>query len=161
MTSQQSKANPPYSEFWTPLHEAVIANKTKRVQTLIDDGADIEALTRDQSRPLHIAAHYGCCKIANILLNAGAQIEVVAETGRTPLHIAALTGHPLIIRALLAAGANVNARDNNDSTPLHLACKGKVEEAVAMALLQYNADTTLKDCTGRVPDCCERYSTHG
>lgn len=125
--------------------------KPQIVEILISEGASVEALTSDGSRPLHLAASYGSLRIMNILLDAGADVEVKAGDGKTPLHIAAGKGYPRIVRILLSAGAEVNARDIRQATPLHLAGWERRDESVVGALLEWGADRTAKDSTGQIP----------
>lgn len=97
---------------------------------------------------LRLAALLGTPEMMEAILNAGADINERDESGQTPLHHAITTdGTVDNVRFLLEHGADINARNEDGVTPLMLArylgC-----DAVADLLIQYGADTTLKDKNG-------------
>ena len=73
----------------TPLHCASWKGHAEVVKTLLELGADIQALnTNDHwgNTPLHAAAHGNQRAVAEILLAHGAEIHAEFGPGRTPLH---------------------------------------------------------------------------
>ena len=70
------------------LLQASIDGDAKKVQTLLDDGANIETKDEYDWRPLHLAVYHKHNDIVTILLKAGANIKAQNDDG-TALHIAA------------------------------------------------------------------------
>lgn len=81
--------------------------------------------------------------LARVGLSAGAQVR-----GVPLLHAAAQNGACAAMEWLLKRGAQVNSRDAEGSTPLIQAAASESLPAVKL-LLQYGADTRLRDTTGR------------
>ena len=75
-------------DYSTPLHCAVWKGHLEVVRTLLDAGADVNALNQND------------------------------HSGNTPLHAAAHANHIAIAQLLIQRGANVDARDVNVRTPL-------------------------------------------
>jgi len=84
---------------WTPLHQAVFYaidnplkvvkdeyyNRATIIETLIEAGADINALGKEAvGTPLHQAAYHDSKKAAHILLDHGARIDILSELGLSP-----------------------------------------------------------------------------
>lgn len=55
---------------------------------LLDEGADVNVLTREHQRPLHIAAAAGRVEVMKFLLDGNAAIDGKGFRGDTPLHAA-------------------------------------------------------------------------
>jgi ankyrin repeat protein len=56
---------------------------------LIDHGADVEARSKEQSTPLHLASFQGQVEaVAQMLINHGADMAAQSEHRSTPLHLA-------------------------------------------------------------------------
>lgn len=125
--SPKEGEEPPYSMYWTTLHDAIMHGEPQLVDTLISKGVCIEAKTRDGSRPLHIAANRGNVSIVRILVTAGAQLNAKDGDGMTPLHVAAGKKHLVIVKELLKAGATaLDAREWYRLTSLYLPKTGTV-----------------------------------
>jgi ankyrin repeat protein len=71
------------------LLHAVSSGNIRDTQTLIDARADIEAIDRGKSRPLHRAAVYGCAATCELLIERGADYNAHAYCfGDTALGVA-------------------------------------------------------------------------
>lgn len=113
----------------TPLHSAASSNPQSEnmITTLLQKGADPEAVTSLGWTPLHSAVRYGEPEIAQLLIDSGANIEAKNNYGETPLLMAVseteIPAHIKIamIRCLLAKGADLQATDNAGRTVLHWA----------------------------------------
>jgi ankyrin repeat protein len=77
----------------TLLHLAVGQNQKEMTEYLLDEGADVNAVTTDGLTPLHMAAQNGNIPIAQILLDHKAKINAVDAKGWTPLDRANKWGH--------------------------------------------------------------------
>lgn len=94
------------------------------VKLLVEHGADIEATTLENSRPLYVASEYGrlqvqfiasiahFTQIVEYLLSKGAEVDPYFKSGATPLVIAAQNGHLQVVHILLQYGANIEKAGN-------------------------------------------------
>jgi len=72
----------------TPLHCAVWKGHLEVVSTLLDAGADVNAVNQNDhwgNTPLHAAAHANHAAIAQLLIERGANLDARDAGGRTPL----------------------------------------------------------------------------
>ncbi|MEO6959716.1 MAG: ankyrin repeat domain-containing protein [Burkholderiaceae bacterium] len=88
----------------TPLMYLAIVGETKRAQTLIKRGAQVNRLGWT---PLHYAASKGQLAMVKLLIADKAIINAPAPDGTTALMMAAFAGSEPVVRALLGAGADV------------------------------------------------------
>lgn len=107
----------------TALIHAVIDNKIKMVECLIDAGANINVRDVLGCVPLYYAADRYYVEIASLLISKGVIVDSEDVYGNTPLCKAVFNsrGRGEMIRLLLAAGADMNYRNKNNKTPLDLA----------------------------------------
>jgi ankyrin repeat protein len=136
----------------TALHLAVSQADTEIASTLIDNGADVEAVSEQQgSRALHLAAQFGNAPMLALLLDSGTDIEARDDYQRTPLTRAAAAGHVEAVQLLLDRGAKVDAREGKfGGTPLHEAAhQGRL--AVVKLLVEHGAGVNATNNTGRTP----------
>ena len=86
----------------SPLHLAVTTGNEEIVAMLFDIGADIFAVDRGGSTPLHLATQYGRKPVARTLIKAmGERAHARDHNGTTPLHIAARQGNGDLVTLLL------------------------------------------------------------
>ena len=155
----------------TPLHEAVgwskwspdrvrgMSGNLERIRTLLEVGANVNALANRNGTPLHYFLERAKPEFSrrdelfmltlSLLLQHGADVNArQAGYGNTPLHIAVEKGLDVrTLDKLLEHGAYVNASDSHGCTPLH----GAVEEdryEHAERLLQAGADASIADVNG-------------
>ena len=122
---------------------------TEIVRTLIDRGADLNAVCRDwdewllgrnwsidylQWTPLHVASFKGRLEVARVLLEYGANVDHPDNLGRIPLHIASRGPCDDLVRLLLDHGANPSALDSGNETALHHAAYSGELGAVILLL---------------------------
>lgn len=122
----------------TALHLAARQGDTAAAETLLDHGADIEARTPYQRRPLHLAVKGGNAELVGSLLRRGAVPDAAAR-GLTPLHDAVHRGNIEVARLLLDHGADVNPTTDNFRDPLFLSVEIKKPDIIKL-LLERGAD---------------------
>ena len=126
-----------------PLFAAIKANDRSGVQSMLDKGADPNAVDKDGDYPLMYAALYSSTECMRELLDKGAKADTKNATRETALFWAIHdTG---MTRLLLDRGADVNARAASGNTPLLIACIGGRQDEIINILLQYGADMRTKN----------------
>jgi len=84
----------------TPLHAALAGGATaETVVSLVDNGADVNALAGAGATPLHLAASRGNQALVELLLTRGARSRPM-ENGQTPAAIARDRGFPELADSL-------------------------------------------------------------
>ncbi len=130
-----------------------------RAQSLLRQGADVNAQTKDGETALMIAISKANADLAGLflnigvvdnapdaldrvkgmvelLLNAGADVNAREKDGKTALMWAAFNGHKNIVELLLKANAHVNVKDDKNNTALTIALLYERPEIVDL-LRQY------------------------
>ncbi len=107
----------------TPLHYAALDNDVRKVDALLDGGADPNAADRQGFTALHFAAQQWSVQAAQILLDRGAAVDPVNGYGNTPLWTAVFNsnGRGTLIELLRSRGADPLRANKAGQTPLGLA----------------------------------------
>lgn len=128
----------------TPLGIAAVFGQTKAAASLLEHGAEINAMSRStkpfvpQNTALHAALAGRNWDVAELLVDRGADVNSIDNRGLAPLHNAVFGGNAQVVALLLIKGAEVNVRDQQGRSPLSLAVeKGHAE--VADLLRQHGA----------------------
>jgi ankyrin repeat protein len=111
----------------------------KKVQLLLDHGADVNARSQMGRTPLLVAAYTnGASEIVKLLLDKSADINTADTTGITPLVAATNVNDAVTARLLIEEGAKVDARANigQAATPLMGASHNGNLEIVQLLLRQ-------------------------
>ena len=120
-----------------PLHRACLNSAIRVAELLLDNGADIDAVS-----PLGTALCLACgnrgMEMVQLLLGRGAKVNL-GHPMDFPLIRACQLGDIMIAQYLIDHGADINAADLLDGTPLTVACS-RGHEAMARLLLQKGAD---------------------
>jgi len=137
----------------TPMMYACINNKTKAVELLIKQAANLILCDSTGRTALFLAAYYGHHDVVKILLKVDASLANACDPeGRTALHWS--TKHTSIkcLEALVKVGSReaVNKQDNELVTALHWAVLCRSHEH-ATRLIKAGASTRLADSEGRTP----------
>lgn len=121
-----------YKGSWTALMAAARGGHVVIVQSLLDAGADLEAVDDAAGRAVlgHAAAE-GHAAVVSLLIHAGASLKGQASQNREPaLHTAAANGRLDVVKMLLQAGADPAER-YSDRTAEDLAREAKHTAVVA------------------------------
>ena len=122
----------------TPLMYAAQWGNQPMVSLLLEQGAQVDQVTKDGRTPLMIAAQEGHLEVAQYLVEKGAQVDQATKDGRTPLMIAAQEGHLEVTQYLVEQGAQVDQVTKDGRTPLMIAAQeGHLE--VAQYLVEQGA----------------------
>lgn len=153
--AEGADVNAPNNEGRVPLYRAVVLQRQKLVDALLELGADANAKDHHGDPLLIIAMSVGSAEGALALIRSGADANTRDTIGKSPLYYAINMEQPEIVAALLAAGADANlpsdATDAGDPTlPLFLAIKVG-DLGIARQLLAADADANARDAKGSAP----------
>lgn len=93
---------------WTPLHFAVASDNSEIVALLLQNQADIEALSSFNRTPIHIAALKGSFDSMKLLIEHKVNLNSQDRELYTALHFAAEYDHYQIVELLLKSGAKAD-----------------------------------------------------
>lgn len=103
------------------LHIAAASGNKRRVNLLIDHGADVNSKNSHGKCALQSALIDAGYETVELLLRRGADVNAVDDEGTSVLHQAASNGDKSIVLLLLSYGADVRMVDNRGSNALHYA----------------------------------------
>uniref|UniRef100_A0AAY4EX92 Ankyrin-3 n=1 Tax=Denticeps clupeoides TaxID=299321 RepID=A0AAY4EX92_9TELE len=129
---------------FTPLHIAAHYGNINVATLLLNRGAAVDFMARNDITPLHVAAKRGNSNMVKLLLDRGAKIEAKTKDGLTPLHCGARSGHEQVMEMLLDRGAPILSKTKNGLSPLHMATQGDHLNCVQL-LMQH--DVPVDDVT--------------
>lgn len=107
----------------TRLHRAAKAGQTEKVQQLLLEGAEIDALDKNNSTPLCLATCYSREASSLALVAAGADVNVRdSREDELVVHMAARLWQVEFLTAVIECGADyVESIDSDQGTPFHSA----------------------------------------
>jgi ankyrin repeat protein len=133
------------------LIDACISGRNNsEINTLINDGADINFRNADGKTPINVAAMKGHTRVVELLIARGANLNISDNLNQSPLTVACRNSKDGaddiidkkwfdIISLLIYAGAPLNEYDNLGKTPL-LICVDKGDAKSAKLLVERGAD---------------------
>ena len=140
------------------LHYAVYGRCSKDVlRAIIDDGADVNARSKNSVTALMGACAKGYEGGIDVLLKAGADPNIMDDAGSTCLQYAlhgSCTKH--VLQTIIDHGVNINARKKNNVTALMAACATGNVDAIDV-LLKAGADPDIMDDAGYT---CLQYAVY-
>jgi ankyrin repeat protein len=129
------------------LPELVELGRRDAALRALEQGADVDERSADDTTALHWAAHHGDLELVETLIARGADANVVNDYGVTALAAAAVEGDPAIVKALLEAGADVESPNPEGQTALMVVARtGRVE--TARLLLARGANANARESFG-------------
>ena len=134
-------------EAFTCLHYAVLGGCSKdALQTVINNGADVNATDKKNRSALNLACDIGNVDVIDVLLKAGADTNICeAFNGNTCLHDAVIAScSQETLKAIIDHGADMNAANKNGATALIIACQERIISAINV-LLQAGGDPNIAD----------------
>lgn len=130
-----------------PLHLAAYRNDTDRIESLIEQGHDINARDLQGMTPLANAA--SAPEAARLLLNYGADPNLASLDNRSPLFLAVWQNCEPVVDRLLHMCANPDIRSADEGmTPLHVAAMYGHAHYVRK-LLAHGANPEIRDAEGK------------
>ena len=100
----------------TPLHLAAwLKSSATVVSTLVQAGADVDALNSNQYSPLHYASS-GNPAVVPVLIGAGCKVNLLNDDKYSPLYLAARSKDRSAVAALMSAGADPRLGDPSPLT---------------------------------------------
>ena len=126
------------------LVDAARSGDLAAVRSLLNGGADPNAVAPDGSTAVHWAVHRDSLEMLNALLGAGARPDRPTRYNVAPLTLAAENGNALLIERLLAAGADADTVSEEGQTALMTAARNGSVAAVR-ALLRRGAKADLTE----------------
>ena len=109
LTSKSAEPLRPFlSASCSRLHEACYLGNPEVCEVLLSVKANVDALSKNGSTPLLVAAREGHNAICESLLKHNADADDGGDKGWTPLSVAAGEGHVAVCETLLKYNANVH-----------------------------------------------------
>jgi len=144
---QGAPVNSVDDEGFTALHRALMESQPDLVQTLLDNGADVNAAIKSGAvagiTPLMMASAASAVWVEPLLMR-GAKIDLTDKYGRQAFAYAVAGGNVKAIKILATHGANLNWQSERGETYLMLAAESAQGDS-AKALIELGADRSLKD----------------
>ncbi|XP_001604667.2 histone-lysine N-methyltransferase EHMT2 isoform X1 [Nasonia vitripennis] len=132
----------------TGLHVAADKGFLACVHVLVQAGAQVDVLDRNQLSPLMLAAANGKADVVRYLMKVGADVTLKGEDGMTALHMAAKSGHLDVCQVILSEckvpRTLVDSVDDGGWTSLIWACEFRHAD-VARYLLNNKCDPLIRD----------------
>ncbi|XP_054008738.1 histone-lysine N-methyltransferase EHMT2 isoform X1 [Hylaeus anthracinus] len=132
----------------TGLHIAADKGHLSCVHVLVQAGAQLDVMDRNQLTPLMLAASKGQADVVKYLIRIGADVTLKGEDGMTALHMAAKSGHLEVCRIILteckAPRTLVDSVDDGGWTSLIWACEF-CHADVARFLVDKKCDPLIRD----------------
>ncbi|XP_071249481.1 ankyrin-3-like isoform X23 [Salvelinus alpinus] len=119
---------------FTPLHIAAHYGNINVATLLLNRGAAVDFMARNDITPLHVASKRGNSNMVKLLLDRGSKIDGKTKDGLTPLHCGARSGHEQVVEILLDRGAPILSKTKNGLSPLHMATQGDHINCVQLLL---------------------------
>lgn len=138
---------------FAPIHYAIVADASKVVRWLIEEGAS-PSPAYCAPTPLALSAIVGASAETTVPIIEASETGEASKPcidlgGVTAIHCAAALGHDALLEALLLNG-EIDALDADGRTPLNVATRAR-QIASVKCLLNAGADVSIRDASGMAP----------
>jgi ankyrin repeat protein len=142
----------PQISFPKPLLYAVLCQKPKIVNELLDFGAEVKDNSKNN---LYQAIHYAIMtknyQTTEVLLNHDKnQLTFLTDSQNSPLHLAVASGDYSIVKLLLDLNADPNQKNIDGNTPLHYASTSH-DIRIIQYLISHGANPTIPNNNSQTP----------
>lgn len=127
----------------TPLHLSVRKDSVNITKILLQNRANIEALTEERETPLFLAVELNSLKCIRLLLESGANVNSVTAYEKCPLHRAVLNDAEDVVQMLLHYGAFVNANSSFKIKPIFKELRDRFLVCTKIIELLFDYDTRV------------------
>jgi E3 ubiquitin-protein ligase mind-bomb len=142
----------------TALHSALLLQSETFSKLLLDQGADVNIVTEDDSTPLHLAVQWPGCpeELLGRILNSTKNLHAKNQGGKTALHCALESQSSIACKMLLKKKENdVDIATADGEIALHLAAKWPdIGDELFTTLLGKTTEINKLDSKGRTPLHC-------
>ena len=135
----------------TMLMEAIRSGNLKRVEALIQMGADLDVRNKEGQTALMLAIKAGDLQMLDMLVRNGADLDIKNKEGQTALMEAIRSGNSRMVETLISRGADLDVRNKDGQTALMEAVRTGNAKMVQF-LLENGASADIKDKSGRTAD---------
>ena len=132
------------------LHIAAVQNNKDTVLSLLNRGANINAVNSFQNTALHWSAFRDSHEVAGVLLQHGVDVDATNKRGQTALHVASTNNSTRTLKLLLQYKSDQNKVDSEGNTAMHVAALNDRHDIVSI-LVNHGADLNIKNKDGRAP----------
>ena len=133
----------------TLFFSAVEANDLQTVESLLEDGADVNIANKNGDTLLHTAARFGRPHLCSLLINNGAEINVTNKSAYTPLFLAARVSLQTV-QILIQFGGDVELGNHLGEIPLHAASSSGLVDVIVL-LISSGSDVNARSTQGLTP----------
>ncbi|MGA0806333.1 MAG: ankyrin repeat domain-containing protein [Pseudohongiellaceae bacterium] len=117
-----------------PVADAARLGDMQTVQTLLQQGLDVNGHDSGGTSALHWAVHFDNVELVDLLLAAGADPDGKNRYGQAAIHVAVQQRHAAMAQRLLEAGADLEQVDASGEPPLILATRLGAADMVNLLL---------------------------
>jgi ankyrin repeat protein len=134
----------------TLLHKLARQKYVNTTKILLQKGADLEMVNKNNETALHFAIHRRNFNISKLFIEFGANVNAKNKYGESPLHLAIRYKDLKHVKLLLMNNADVNEHTNEYSNMLHTAICYYNKDIVSL-LLQYNVNMEVRNSNNFTP----------
>lgn len=137
----------------TALHIACKQGHKQTVESLIEKGSNIQAISKNGWTVFHFACLSGKMKLVQRLLsNNTIKSDSKTLLGSTGVHIACMAGDIKLLRFLVQhCGLSPHEKEKFGATPLHFALVREQNEVAEVLVKEYHADPNAQNQDGNTP----------
>ncbi|XP_060608178.1 ankyrin repeat domain-containing protein 7-like [Ruditapes philippinarum] len=137
---------------YSVLHLAALHSSCQVIETLLDNGSDIDILDEQHRTSLHFAIVACRTSVIKLLIAKGANIDVQSSSGRSPLLESVINGSFDIAKILIEAGAQLDLVDTKGTSVLHqLSFNRDINLSMIQLVLEKKGDPNIKNHKGGTP----------